>query len=83
LVETDKKGELLKRIEAEATGLDGKINDRDLSVSIDVVRNSLGEAYREITNNLKMADRLRKDAGEDIWHKECHRLFDEWYQKWF
>ena len=81
--ETDKKGELLKRIEAEATGLDGKINDRNLSVPIDVVRNSLGEASKEITNNLKMADRLRKDAGEDEWHKECHRLFDEWFQKWF
>lgn len=81
--ETDKKGELLKRIEAEATGLDGKINDRDLSVPMDVVRNSLGEASKEITNNLKMADRLGKDAGEDMWHKECHRLFAEWFQKWF
>ena len=94
--ETNKKGELLKRIEAEATGLDvlkrieteatgldGKINDRALSVPIDTVRNSLVEAIREITNHLKMSDRLRKDAGEDEWHKECHRLFDEWFQKWF
>ena len=54
--ETNKKGELLKRIEAEATGLDGKINDRALSVPIDTVRNSLVEAIREITNHLKMAD---------------------------
>ena len=94
--ETNKKGELLKRIEAEATGLDvlkrleveatgldGKINDRDLCVPIDTVRNTLVEASKEITNYLKMADRLRKDAGEDEWHKECHRLFDEWFQKWF
>jgi hypothetical protein len=83
LEETNKKGELLKRIEAEATGLDGKINDSALSVPIDTVRNSLVEAIKEITNHLKMADRLRKDAGEDEWHKECHRLFDEWFQKWF
>jgi hypothetical protein len=40
LEETDKKRELLKRIEAEATGLDGKINDSDLSVPIDIVRNN-------------------------------------------
>jgi hypothetical protein len=33
--------------------------------------------------NIKMANRLLKDAGEDEWHKECHRLFDEWFQKWF
>jgi hypothetical protein len=83
LEETDKEGELLKRIEAEATGLDGKINDRDHSVPMDVVRNSLGEASKEIANNLKMADRLRKDAGEDMWHEERHRFFDEWFQKWF
>ena len=94
--ETNKKGELLKRIEAEATGLDvlkrleveatgldGKINDRDLCVPIDTVRNTLVEASKEITNHLKMANRLRKFAGEDEWHKECHRLFDEWFQKWF
>jgi hypothetical protein len=83
LEETDKKGELLKRIETEATGLDGKINDRDLSVPLDIVRNNLAEASKEITNHLKMANRLRKDAGEDAWHKECHRLFDEWFQRWF
>jgi hypothetical protein len=83
LEKNDKKGELLKRMEAEATGLDGKINDRNLSVPLDAVRNSLGEAFEEITNNLKMADGLRKTAGEDMWHKECHRLFDEWFQKWF
>jgi phosphoglycerate-specific signal transduction histidine kinase len=96
LEETNKKGELLKRIEAEATGLDvlkrleveatgldGKINDRDLCVPIDTVRNTLVEASKEITNHLKMANRLRKFAGEDEWHKECHRLFDEWFQKWF
>jgi len=96
LGETNKKAELLKRIEAEATGLDvlkrieaeaanldGKINDRDLCVPIDTVRNTLVEASKEIANHLKMADRLRKDAGEDEWHKECHRLFDEWFQKWF
>ena len=94
--ETNKKAELLKRIKAEATGLDvlkriereaagldGKINDRDLCVSLDIVRNNLVEASKEITNHLKMADRLRKDADEDEWHKECHRLFDEWFQKWF
>ena len=81
--ETEIKGELLKRIEAEATGLDGKINDKNLSVPLDVVQKNLGDASKEITNNLKMADRLRKDAGEDAWHKECHRLFEEWLQKWF
>jgi hypothetical protein len=96
LQETNKKGELLKRIEAEAAGLDvlkrieaetasldGKINDRVLSVPIDTVKNSLVEVIKEITNHLKMADHLLKDAGEDEWHKECHRLFDEWFQKWF
>jgi hypothetical protein len=30
-----------------------------------------------------MAERLQKEANEDEWHKECHRLFDEWFQKWF
>ena len=81
--ETDKKGGLLKHIEPEATGLDGKISDSDLSVPLDIVRNSVVEASKEITNHLKMADHLRKDAGEAAWHKECHRLFEEWYQKWF
>ena len=96
LEETNNKGELLKRIKAEATGLDvlkrleveakgsdGKINVKELCVPIDTVRISLGEAYKEITNHLKMADRLRKEANEEEWHKECHRLFDEWFQKWF
>ncbi len=83
LEETEIKGELVRRIEAEATGLDGKIDDKNLSVPLDVVRNILGAASKEITNNLKMSNRLRKDAGEDVWHKECHRLFDEWFQKWF
>ena len=96
LEETNNKGELLKRIKAEATGLDmlkrleveangsdGKINVKDLCVPIDIVRISLVEASKEITNHLKMADRLRKEANEEEWHKECHRLFDEWFQKWF
>ena len=94
--ETNKKGELLKRIEAEATGLDvlkrleaeatgldKKMNIKDLCVPIDLVRSSLVEASKEIVNHLKMADRLQKEANEDEWHKECHRLFDEWFQKWF
>ena len=96
LEETNNKEELLKRIKAEATGLDvlkrldveakgsdGKINVKDLCVPIDIVRISLVEASKEITNHLKMADRLRKEANEDEWHKECHRLFDEWFRKWF
>ena len=83
LEETEIKGELVRRIEAEATGLDGKINDKNLSVHLDIVRNTLGVASKEITNSLKVANRLRKDAGEDMWHKECHRLFEEWYKKWF
>jgi hypothetical protein len=96
LEETNKKGELLKRIEAEATGLDvlksleaeatgldKKMNIKDLCVPIDIVRISLVEASKEIANHLKMAERLQKEANEDEWHKECHRLFDEWFQKWF
>jgi hypothetical protein len=96
LQETNKKGELLKRIEAEATGLDvlkrleaeaasldEKINDRALSVPINTVRNNLIEAIKEITNHLKMVDHLRIDASENEWHKECHRLFDGWFKKWF
>lgn len=94
--ETNKKGEFLKRIEAEATGLDvlkrleaeatgldKKMNIKDLCVPIDIVRISLVEASKEIANHLKMAERLQKEANEDEWHKECHRLFDEWFQKWF
>jgi hypothetical protein len=96
LEESNNKGELLKRIkaeatgldvlkrlEAEATGLDKKMNIKDLCVPIDLVRISLVEASKEITNHLKMADRLRKEANEEEWHKECHRLFDEWFRKWF
>ena len=94
--ETNKKAELLKRIQAEATGLDvlkrleveakgsdGKINVKDICVPIEIVRISLVEASKEITNHLKMADRLRKEANIDELHKECHRLFDEWFRKWF
>ena len=94
--EPNNKAELLKRIQAEATGLDvlkrleveakgsdEKINVKDLCVPIETVRISLDEASKEITNHLKMADRLRKEANEDEWHKECHRLFDEWFRKWF
>jgi hypothetical protein len=96
LEEANNKGELLKRIKAEATGLDvlkrleaetkgsdGKIIVKDLCVPLDTVRISLVEASKEIISHLKMADRLRKDANEKEWHKECHRLFDEWFQKWF
>ena len=96
LEESNNKGELLKRIKAEATGLDvlkrleveakgsdGKINVKDLGVPIDIVRISLVEASKEITNHLEKADRLRKEVNEEEWHKECHRLFDEWFRKWF
>jgi len=95
-LEETNKAELLKRIQAEAAGLDvlkrldveakgsdGKINVKDLCVPIEVVRISLVEASKEIINHLKMADRLRKEANEDEWHKECYRLFDEWFRKWF
>ncbi len=83
LEETNNKGELLKLIKAEATGLDvlkrlevevkgsdGKINVKDLCVPIDIVRISLVEASKEITNHLKMVDCLRKEANEEEWHKE-------------
>jgi hypothetical protein len=96
LEETNNKGELLKRLKAEAAGLDllkrldveakgsdVKINVKDLCVPIDVVRISLVEVSKEINIHLKMADRLRKEANEEEWHKECHRLFNEWFQKWF
>ena len=96
LKETNNKEELLKRIKTEATGLDvlkrleveakgsdGKINVKPLCVPIDFLRISLVEASNEMTNHLKMADRLRKQANEEEWHKECHRLFNEWFQKWF
>ena len=62
--ETDNKWELLKRIEHEATGLHGKINKSDFSVPLDIVRNNLIEASKEINNHLKMANRLQKGAGE-------------------
>ena len=86
LEETNNKGELLKRIKAEATGLDvlkrleveakgsdGKINVKDLCVPIDIVRIRLVEAYKEITNHVKIADRLRKEAYEE---KQEFCIFD-------
>jgi hypothetical protein len=95
-LEETNKAELLKRIQAEAAGLDvlkrleveakgseGKIKVKDLCVPLEIVKVSLVEASKEITNHLKMADRLRKEANEDEWHIECHRLFDEWFRKWF
>lgn len=95
-MEETNKAELLKRIQAEATGLDvlkrlededkgsdGKINVKDPCVPIEIVKINLDEASKEITNLLKMADRLRKEANEDEWHKECHQLYEEWFRKWF
>ncbi len=50
---------------------------------LDDVEALLEEAKAEITHNLELASCLREEEGEEAWRKECHSMFNAWFEKWF
>lgn len=50
---------------------------------LDDVEALFEEAKAEITHNLELASCLRAEEGEEAWRKECHSMFDAWFEKWF